>query len=237
MNEYCLAVCEDDDNIREDICVMCREILAEHGIEHAITAFSSAAELEELLRTEENPFDCLLLDIQMAGMSGMELAQLLRSREDNVSIIFITSCENYLREGYSVQPIHFLLKPVKREVLEDALRIDWRLNHKPKIVTLRVGSRTVSLKLTEILYIESQNHSVVVHKREASQSFTFSLSDMERMLVPGQFFRCHNSYLVNMEYVEEIGRTELQLAFGERIPIGRKYYKDFQSAFIHYMNQ
>lgn len=237
MNVYRLAVCEDDDTIREELSSLCQDILTQDGIEHEITAFTSADELGKLLLAENAPFDLLLLDIQMEGMTGMELAQSLRRRGDRVSILFVTGCEDYLPEGYGVQPIHFLLKPVSREALAGALRTDWRLNHQPKTAALRIGGKTVSLPLAEIRYIESYNHNIVIHQASGDRSYLLSLSEAEKQLPPGQFCRCHNSYLVNMEYVEEISRKELSLRGGIRLPIGRAYYKSLQSAFIRYLNR
>lgn len=237
MRVYRLAVCEDDDQIREELCSLCRAILTEDGIDHEIVAFRSAQELEKVLTAESSPFDLLLLDIQMEGMTGMELAKSLRRRGDRVSIIFVTGCGDYLPEGYDVQPIHFLLKPVSREALAGALHTDWDLNHRPKTAVLRIGSKKVSLLLTQIRYMESFNHSIVVHQAQGDRSYLLSLSEIEKQLPPGQFCRCHNSYLVNMEYVEEIGRTELSLRDGKRLPIGRTYYKTLQSAFIRYLNR
>lgn len=237
MSVYRLAICEDDGTIREKLSSLCHDILQEDGIEHEITAFSSAEELEKLLLAETAPFDLLLLDIQMEGMTGMELAKSLRRRGDRVSILFVTGCEDYLPEGYDVQPIHFLLKPVSREALAGALRTDWRLNHRPKTAVLRIGGKTVSLPLAEIRYIESYNHNIVIHQASGNRSYLLSLSEAEKQLPPGQFCRCHNSYLVNMEYVEEISRKELSLRGGIRLPIGRAYYKSLQSAFIRFMNR
>lgn len=237
MHAYRLAICEDNDAIREELASLCRQILTQDGIQHEITVFSSAQELDRILLAESAPFDLLLLDIQMEGMTGMELAQSLRDRGDRVSIIFVTGCEDYLPQGYGVQPIHFLLKPVSRDALEGALRTDWKLNHKPKTVVLRVGGRTVSLLLAQIGYIESYNHSIVVHQTQGSSTYLLSLSEMKKLLPGDQFCRCHNSYLVNLEYVEEIGRTQLILRGGVHLPIGRTYYKSLQSDFIRYINQ
>lgn len=234
---YQLAICEDDDILRGEMQSLCHDILQEDDIEHQITAFSSADELEKFLQAENAPFDLLILDIQMEGLTGMELAQTLRQRGDRVSIIFVTGCEGYLPEGYGVQPIHFLLKPVSRESLAGALRTDWRLNHRPKIVVLRSGSKTVTLPLSETRYIESYNHNIIVHQTEGDRTYLLSLRDFEKQTPRGQFCRCHNSYLVNMAYVVEIGRTELSLRGGARLPIGRAYYKALQSAFVRYINQ
>lgn len=111
---------------------MCNEILAEDGIENEINIFSSAKDLNGLLWSKSNPFDLLILNIRMEGISGMELAQAIRKRGDRVSIIFITASEEYILEGYSVQPIQFLMKPIRLEALRDAIRTDLNLNHKPK---------------------------------------------------------------------------------------------------------
>lgn len=190
MRVYRLAVCEDDDQIREELCSLCRAILTEDGIDHEIVAFRSAQELEKVLTAESSPFDLLLLDIQMEGMTGMELAKSLRQRGDRVSIIFVTGCGDYLPEGYDVQPIHFLLKPVSREALAGALHTDWNLNHRPKTAVLRIGSKKVSLLLTQIWYMESFNHSIVVHQAQGDRSYLLSLSEIEKQLPPGQFCRC-----------------------------------------------
>ena len=80
MNSYRLAICEDDPLVRDEMCALCRDILTEEQIEHEVTPFSSAEELEKILAESEHPFDLLLLDIQMEGMNGLELAQNLRKK-------------------------------------------------------------------------------------------------------------------------------------------------------------
>lgn len=126
MNTYRIAVCDDDPVMREQLHSFCRELLDGESIPYAITAFPSAAELEKRMNSDvEKPFNLLILDIQMNGMTGLELARSLRSKDDRISIIFVTACDNYLSEGYDVQPIHFLLKPICREALANAIRTDY----------------------------------------------------------------------------------------------------------------
>ena len=237
MSIYRLAICEDGDTIRAQLHSLCQEILIENDIEHSIMDFASAQQLDDVLTEGNSPFNLLLLDIQMEGLTGMELAQSLRQRGDRVSIIFVTGCEDYLPEGYSVQPIHFLLKPVSRESLASALRTDWQLNHRPKTIVLRIGSKTVQLALAEIRYIESYDHNIIVHQAEGDRTYFLSLTDFEKQMPRDQFCRCHNSYLVNMSFAEEISRMELSLRGGVCLPVGRAYYKTLQSAFIRYLNR
>ena len=115
MDTYKLAVCEDDEMIRKELCGLCGGILDEEGVCYEITVFSSAAEVEAALYEKGEVYDLLLLDIVMPGMSGMEFAQALRQRRNRTSIIFVTGNEEYLLEGYSVQPVQFLLKPGRRD--------------------------------------------------------------------------------------------------------------------------
>ncbi len=237
MGIYRIAVCDDDDITRENLYSLCSDILTNDNFEYRLESFRSACELEQRLDIQSCPFDLLILDIQMDGMTGMELARSLRAKGNRVSIIFVTACEDYLCEGYGVQPIHFLLKPVRREALTSAIRTDLKLNYIPKTVVVHIGNKLVHLSLSDIRYIESCNHSIIIHQSTGNSTYYFSLLDFEKQLPIGQFARCHNSYLVNLNEVREIGRTTLSLQSGETLPIGRTYYKTFQSAFVRYINQ
>ena len=232
---YRLAICEDDARLNEVMCGDCCEILSELGIEHETACFFSAEALEDALFSGAR-FDALLLDVMLPGKTGMALAKDLRERDDRVSIIFTTSMEEYLQEGYSVQPIQFLLKPVRRDALADALRTDLKLNHSQSAVILRMGARTVVLSAGDIRCAESQNHSVLLYIDGGKRTFPVTLAEVERLLPPSRFCRCHNSFIVNMECIFEITRTEITLTTGERIPIGRKYYAGAQSALVRYLN-
>ena len=238
MGPYRLAICEDDPLIREEMCNLCEDILTDHDIVYEISPFSSAEELESTLKEKKDAFDLLLLDIQLKEMTGMELAKKIRAYHNKVSIIFMTGYEEYLLEGYSVQPVYFLLKPIKKEKLESALCLDWELNHTPQAILLKKGSRTVTLSLPEILYIESgENHSVRIFQWDKELQFASSLRHMEEILPGGKFARCHNSYIVNLEHVREIEKTRLHLDNGSWLPVGRKYYKEFQHALVGYLNR
>lgn len=238
MGTYCLAVCEDNKEIQKEICRLCGEILTEAQIPHEIKAFTDADELEQFLEERGQIFDVLLLDIELGRKSGMELAKELRIKKDRVSIIFLTGHEKYLREGYSVQPIQFLIKPLKKEELAEALHTDWELNHRPKTVLLQKGSRSLSLPLSSVCWAEtSGNHNIRIILEAGDEEFPISLSELEILLPYGQFARCHNSYLVSLAHVREFKRAALYMDNGREVPVGRKYYKKIQEKFVSYINQ
>ena len=238
MGTYCVAVCENDKMVREEVCRLCDRIVEESQISHGIIPFSDAEELERFLEVKGQIFDVLLLDIELGNKTGLELAKELRTKKDRVSIIFLTGHEEYLRDGYSVQPVHFLLKPLKKAELAEALRTDWELNHRPKNVFLQKGSRSLNLPLNSILWAEtSGNHNIRILLEDREEEFPISLSELEGLLPSGQFIRCHNSYVVSMEHVREFKKSILYMDNGSELPVGRKYYKRFQEAFVSYINQ
>ena len=141
---YRVAVCEDEEVLRRELCRECEAVLREMKVEHTVTAYASAEELESALAAGET-YSLLCLDIFMGGKSGMALAQELREREDETSILFVTGSTEFLREGYSVRPIQYLLKPVQLEELRRAIETDLRL-HRGSSVTFRLGGRTQATK-------------------------------------------------------------------------------------------
>lgn len=233
---YRLAVCDDEQPVLDELCRMCGEILTRLDVEHEVVPFSSARELSGALRSGRERFDLLCLDICMEGKTGMELAHELRDRDDRTSILFISSSDDYLREGYSVRPIQYLSKPLRPEELEEALRGDLRRNHSPRFVTFRRGNRTSALPIAEILYVESRNHGICLHMVQEERSFAISLAEAEQMLPREQFCRCHNSFLVNMAAIQEFSRSWVTLTGDRTIPVGRRYYEQAQSRFIRYLN-
>ena len=234
---YRIAVCEDDRCTREDICGQCRRALEELGVFSEIMEFSSAEELESALNCETASFDLLVLDIQLGGKTGLDLAKDRRKLDDQVSILFITGCRDYIPKGYEVRPIHFLMKPVIPSELREAVQTDWRLRRKAERIVFQEGSRTVVVPLRETVYLESVSHGFLVHLTNGEKFLRLPLAKAEQSLPVGQFCRCHNSYLVNIAHISEFCRTEVILRGGGHIPLGRKYSASAQSAFIRYINQ
>lgn len=232
---YRVALCEDEPDLLDGLCRQCREILARLEPEHEIELFSSSEDLESAL-ADGSRFDLLCLDILMAGKTGMELALDLRKRDEQTSILFITSSTDFLLEGYGARPIQYLLKPLKREELEKALQTDLRLNHRPRTVTLRVRGKTTVLPLSDIWYVESRNHGCMFRLGKEEQSFQLTLAQAEKLLPGTQFCRCHNSFLVNLAQIKEVTSREVLLSGEERLTIGRRYAEQFRTAFVRYLN-
>ena len=230
---YNIAVCDNDKSICDELTEFCDDILNEDGIEHSITQFVSADEFER----KANSFDLVLLDIEMDDKNGFEMAKELRRSGNRISIICVSGHEDYLRYGYSVQPVHFLLKPVTRDALAEAVTADLRLNHSNDGIVLYSGMKAMRLPIDKFVYAESYNHSILVHTTETVRFFRMSLTELEKQLEPYNVSRCHNSYIVNLKYISEFTRSGIKTVTGDSLPVGRKYYNDLKAAFVRYMNR
>ena len=232
---YRLMVCEDEEQTRAALCALCGEILDGMNVEHSVSAFSGAEELERALSAGER-FDLLCLDILMDGKTGIELAKQLRTYDEEVSLLFITGSSDFLKDGYAVRPIQYLFKPVERSELADALSADLRLHHTPETVSIHTKTGVSSLPLRGLRYIESQDHMAVAYLPEGARSYRINLSELERLLPSRLFCRCHRGFLVNMKHIAVIDRRGVLLDDGTLIPVGRSYYERAQERFVHYLN-
>lgn len=232
MSVYRVAVCEDEAGAGEQLAELCRDIFETWGVEAELSLFLTADGLDAAWEG----FELYLLDIQMEGTDGLELARRLYERGVRDRVVFITGSAEYALAGYSVHPLDYLLKPVDREALEQALRRAWE-RRRPRTLLFRSGGRTAAVPAEEVRYLESRNHAVTVHLSGSELPLATSLMEAERHTPSEDFARCHKSYLVNLAWVAEMGRSELRLRDGERLPVSRAFYAPFQSALVRYLNR
>lgn len=233
---YRVAVCDDEELLLEELSRMCDEILKSKGVEHTITSFSSAREIQDALNAGER-FDLICLDIIMPGQNGMELAHELRQWDDETSILFVTSSTDFLLKGYGVRPIQYLLKPVKAAELEKALSDDIRLNHASRTVSVTAGGKTTVIPHAAIRYVESRDHGCAFVMEDREQFFWLSMSQVEELLPKDRFCRCHNSYMVNLDKVVRADSRSAELAGKVTLPVSRRFSEKFQSALTRYLNR
>lgn len=235
MSVYRAAVCEDEEILRESIAGACREILDGWAPGAEVLCFESADALRAALESGAPDFDLYLLDIQMEGTDGLAFARWLYERGVRDRVIFITGSAEYALAGYGAHPLHYLLKPLDRAELEDALRMAWE-RRGPRTLVFRSGGRMTALPAEDISYLESRNHGAVIHIGGEELALPVPLTEAERSVPAGSFAHCHKSYLVNLAWVAEVGRTELRLRGGETLPVSRRCYAPFQSALVRYLN-
>lgn len=179
--------------------------------------------------------DVLLLDIEMAGMNGMELAKKIRENNRSLQIIFVTGISDYVFEGYSVSAVSYILKPVKEDKLFQCFEkaVENLNNEEPYIIVNEEGS-TSKVCLSDICYIESYGHFSFIHTKLKEIKCSTGINQMEKQLNDKRFFRVHRSYIISVPWIESITKKEVIIEGGQSIPIARGKWKDVNKAYLDY---
>lgn len=229
---YRFAVCDDNQEDMEYIEKLIRVWNQSAGYQIRIERFPSGEAF--LFAYEDDPgFDVLFLDIEMKEISGIDLAQKLRELGSGIQIVFVTGYMEYIAQGYDVEALHYLLKPVTEEKLFGVLdRAMERLKNRERELTLTLPEGIVRIPLAEIRYLEVMGNYVTIHGRE-SCSVKRTLSQLEELL-DERFYRIHRSYIVNMQLVKKCTRTEVILKDDTALPLSRRNYEGLNRAMIMY---
>ena len=199
-------------------------------------SFQNPTEL--LASMDSRDYDLLLLDMLMPGLNGIEAAREIRESNSRIQIVFLTSSPEYAVESYSVRAYYYLLKPVSEVKLFpilDRLLDDFK---KPEdALRIKTQSSVFSLPYGKIEYIEVSAKKLYFYLTDdGTREVTGSLADFEQALLkrPG-FMKVHRSYLVNLQWVQELRQGELVTASGRRVPVSRSAYTQVRTAYTQFL--
>jgi len=230
--KYKIAICDDEQNQIEYLTSLVTSWSAHAGHSCEIRTFASAeAFLFEY--EEDKAYDILLLDVEMKNMNGIELAKRIRKDNNRAEIIFITSHFEFVGEGYEVDALHYLIKPISAEKLTQVLtKAAEKLSVEPPSVVISSDGEIVKLYESDILYAESYLHYVTIHTKDKEYKIKENISVFESKL-SDDFYRIHRSYLVSLKHITRISRTSVNVGNTE-LPLSRGKYDDINRAFIEH---
>lgn len=183
-------------------------------------------------------FDIILMDVEMQFLDGMTAAGEIRKMDPEVVIIFITNMAQYAVQGYAVDALDYVLKPVSYFAFSQRLdRAITRLKGRErKFVTIPVKGGARKLDVSQIYYVESQNHNLTFHTQAGNFNTGLTMRQVEEHLAQLHFFRGNNSYLINLEHVEGI-QDGCAIVQGEQLKLSRPRKNAFLEALTDYMGE
>jgi DNA-binding LytR/AlgR family response regulator len=227
-----IAVCEDEANIREEIAGFIQSRDLNRGLE----LYESA---DALLKSGKS-YDVYILDIQMPGLSGMELAKKIRDEQSYPGpvIVFLTALREQMQDAFDVQAYNFLTKPVDENrfsaVLAGAIAESARRNRREHIVVKR-GGMSHTVPLCEILFVESVRKQVLIYTKAGLLEVYGKISELAEALEASEmFFRCNRCYIVNMAHIASFTANAVVLKNGRDVFLSREKYPDFVKAYAQY---
>lgn len=234
---YRVAICDDEPRDRAIIRGFTQQVLAEEGQRYEIAEYGAPEELFLALQREPACCDLILLDVMFPGPgeSGLAFARRLRETRLGVSIILVSSSPEYVLDGYGVQAVQYLLKPLEIGRFRSALLYDLHNRFSARALTLSCSRGKVSVRQESILYLESRGHITYVHLADGQViSVAQKLSALQARLASACFCSCHKSFCVNLNYAARLERYQLTLLGGQILPVSKKRFSLFRQIFIKF---
>lgn len=231
-----IALCDDEEYFIETEKKIIEEYLFGVEEQYIIDIFSSG---EELLKNLDNhrKYDLVFLDVQMVELSGFETARRLRKFAKDIYIVFVSINHRFATEGYKVNAFRYIIKNDKTlhgeltACLDDYIEI---MHGEEKSIELRFRDAIMEVKYSEIVYIESDLHDLVFHLvNNQMHRLSGKLDEMEDKLNDIRFCRTHQSFLVNLSFVEEMNSRSASLVDREtNILVTRSRYRSAKDQFL-----
>ena len=230
------AICDDEPLMAQELAGYLAEYMKEKSItDYSVSSFSDS---RALLDTAGS-FDVIFLDIQMERPDGMETARLLRRRGDHSLLVFVTVLKELVFDAFQVEAYDYLLKPLDSARFKQTMnRVLRSLEQRTaEDIVIQRGTGCEVVLLSDIVYCEVLGRKIYLHKSDGTVSDYYDkLEDLERR-VDGRFFKCHRSYLVNLDYVRGCQDGQVLLFQGERIPASRLRERELTQALLRYMKE
>ncbi|NMM95031.1 LytR/AlgR family response regulator transcription factor [Bifidobacterium oedipodis] len=228
-----IAIVEDSPIDQEHLCRILESYANDIALQYQISMFANA---DMFLDRYRPVWDLIFMDIEMPGLDGMSAARQLRNMDEDVPLVFLTHVASLATDGYDVNALSYIIKPVSPEVF--ALKMRNVLNHINRrdkaYVTITGRSGTMRVTVDSISYVEVSKHSLIFHTSQGNAVAYGTLKAVEEQLSPHGFLRCGQSFLVNPRHVSGIHGDEA-LVGGERLPISRARKREFMEALTAYL--
>ena len=228
-----VAVVDDERAEREVLKEYFSRLAQEIHEEIQVNCFSGG---EELLEGWDYRYDLICLDIEMQGEKGIDVARKIRKLDSKVLIVFVTNMAQMAIQGYEVQALDFIVKPVNYYNFAMKIKVAVNLigSRKSKNIVINTANGFQKISSENLLYAEVDRHYLYYHTTEGTFKQKASLKELEDSLEGLPFKRCNNCYLVNLKHVDSVNKDDLQIG-GNWLKISRPRKKQFLQDLANYM--
>ncbi len=226
-----IAVVEDEKEDADRLTQGLERYSAEKGVALSWDWYRSA---DDFLAGYEMQYDILFMDIKMQGMNGMEAAQKLRKKDQTVILIFLTSLAQYAVQGYEVDAMAYILKPVTYPALKMKMeKAVGRCVREQPDIRINAGGSCISVRADDLKYIEIYDHHIQYRTTGGILKSYGTLKEVEASLPEKGFFRLNKQIIVNLRFVSRIEGNTVTVD-GQEFAISRMRKKEFLSEYHLY---
>jgi two-component system response regulator LytT len=230
-----IGICEDEQRDMNKAIQLIQSYGEKRSLNFEIIQFVAAKDLVKYMQ-EVDYFDILFIDIYLPTNQGLALARSVREFDTNCAIVFTTSSKDHAVDSYSVRAIDYLLKPLTESSVNAALDRaieEYSIKHWESVI-VQNKQGTYKICLRDIFYAESNARVISIHTQTQGVIRLYDrLDNFQANCMHDSFYRCHKSYLVNLDYARSLEKNSFILKNGTTIPITVKI-NEAKQAFLQY---
>ena len=226
-----IAICDDEEIYRVQLKTVLDKLLVND--EYDIDTFSDGNILCGAF--SECPYDLVFLDIEMPSVDGITLAKRIRSVSESVFIVFLTSHIEYALEGYEVNALRYLTKPVDINKLKDVIKHVQEKQKKARQIIIREDGEEIVIDVGDVIYMEAMDKNVRIVTSGGEFVTRYNIGDYEEELKNDGFFRIHRGYLISLSKIKKLVKNDVVMEGDTALPVSRSNLKPLKDAFYSYV--
>ena len=233
---YQAGIIDDELDILNATKAMLAKQFTQANTAVAFDFFTNSEDFLSMLEKHFN-YDILFLDIEMPGMDGISLCKTIRNIAPDALVIFISNKEELVFQTFEVQPFRFIRKSELKELcpsLVDSIIAELKRRTPQTIKITEASGDVISFDVRNILYVEAQRKECKIVTKDGEALVKLKLMDLEERLKDFHFIKVHRSFLVNMDSIFRITKTNVILTNNEELPISRGSSEELKQIFINH---
>lgn len=230
---YNIGICDDGKNTCAVLEEMVQLYAQKNKIKMDTKVWYTGEELCQYIE-QGGHLDILFLDIELFEVTGIEVGDFIRNKMEDrgMQIVYISGKSSYAQKLFKTQPLDFLVKPITRQQIEDALELGVKLLEKnAQKFEFQNGKDHYYISYGEIIYFESEGRKIKVVTLGAEKEFYGGIRDLEKKL-PREFFTIHQSYVINKTHVIRYTYEMVEMDNGTMLSISKAYRKQVRERLL-----
>ena len=229
-----IAVCEDESVDSGKLCDYLRNHCDKHSYDCKIISFETGEAL--LGAALPGAFDIYFLDVFLPGISGVDAARKIRESDKDCLLVFVTVSLDFMQEGFEVSASGYVEKPIDQEKMSRVIhncRAAFERNS--RMIEIPYEGKPLMISTADLLYVEVYNKESVFHMKRGIIKARLPLGAASERLGGAPFLRCHRSYIVNMNYVEDIREEDFVMRGGDVVRMRKNGRKEVRMAMAEFI--
>lgn len=185
-----------------------------------------------------NTFDFIFIDYYLNTLTGLEISRRIRSKDNNVNLIFTTVSPDYAIESYKVKASGYLVKPIIFDDLREIMElVDYKQIHDRRYIEFDIKGKKFKILLNDIIYCDINGHYMQIHTKNSHiEKCRITFTDFQKILSPyPEFLLCYRGCIVNMKHIKKVGNLTFIMSNGEYIPFRKKCKSEIQKCYSEFL--